>query len=909
MRKLKLLFAAAALFMCAGVQAQKDVTSQYITNATLSNGTTGWTVSNFNAPQRGNNTVGYASEAYAGWDNLGVKSYSLTQKITLPKGNYTLVNYSFFRQGLTYNTEPEKSLAFLKANDSQVAIKTLGSITAGGYANTQAEGANAFDSKMYRNTLDFTVEADGTELEIGLVGTFDLKQSWCIAGMFELIDNDQLATMDSPFDVTGYLANPGFEYRNAGGWTLENTGDLSNDYIFHAQSNNAFALKTGGFYGEAWQASGSLSDRKMYQELSGLPNGYYKLSANVSYGGSGAFIYLNDKKTDVEANNATKYTVGCVIDDGKLTVGLGLENGTSNYLAFDGFSLQFCGDVAAALTTLAGQVTSYKGKIPTAAYNNLKTAVDEKNQSYSDVDELLAAIQDIQNLYGNADLLVEPYTQAKALLDQATTLAAGYPNLDTFISTTSQALEAFTTKAQIDALNTNLTKANAVLKTWVDLKAKANVLVAVANNNALANSTLAGVITEQDNQVKSVTAADEVNLAKVTTAITTLKAAMTTYVSEANPVGDGAKFDCTFLMTNPDLTGLTTWQKADGWASEETDGNSQVMTNASKTNGTKSYFYEYWSETAKASGKFALYNTVYLPAGTYSMSCYAFAEDQNTSSTVDGVYFYANDTQGSCVTATVLTEQALSFVNNTEQNVKIGLKTLTGNTRNWMGIGYVELYKVPAQTYAVSEDAGWDNTQSGAGDVTLTRTIKSDGVNTLVLPFSMTQAEVEATFGGGSKVYVVSSYADDNISFVQYDGISANKPCLLVTNVAGSSYNIEGRTIVAGDPEANGTGVSMKGNYAATFSAPMGSYIFSNNKIYLVDSDVSLKATRAYITVSDPSTARALTFNLGDETTGVITLEGGELKMEKGAIYDLSGRRVLNPAKGIYLINGKKVVK
>ena len=54
MRKLKLLLAACALFVSAGMQAQKDVTSQYITNATLANGTTGWTNVNFNAPQQGN---------------------------------------------------------------------------------------------------------------------------------------------------------------------------------------------------------------------------------------------------------------------------------------------------------------------------------------------------------------------------------------------------------------------------------------------------------------------------------------------------------------------------------------------------------------------------------------------------------------------------------------------------------------------------------------------------------------------------------------------------------------------------------------------------------------------------------------------------------------------------------------
>jgi hypothetical protein len=59
--------------------AQKDVTSQYISNATLSS-LEGWTVSNFNDPKSGNgtvrinntnfvsyNTIGYATEAYAGW--------------------------------------------------------------------------------------------------------------------------------------------------------------------------------------------------------------------------------------------------------------------------------------------------------------------------------------------------------------------------------------------------------------------------------------------------------------------------------------------------------------------------------------------------------------------------------------------------------------------------------------------------------------------------------------------------------------------------------------------------------------------------------------------------------------------------------------------------------------------------
>lgn len=170
------------------------------------------------------------------------------------------------------------------------------------------------------------------------------------------------------------------------------------------------------------------------------------------------------------------------------------------------------------------------------------------------------------------------------------------------------------------------------------------------------------------------------------------------------------------MMTNPSLDAFAAWTKnIPGWDSEETDGNYQAMVNDSKTVGDKDHFYEYWSDHAKASGKFALYNAVTLPAGTYSMSCYAFAENQHAAETVNGVFFYANDTQGSAVTSTVLSEQSISFINESEQEVKIGLKTQTGNTRNWMGIGYVKLYKeyTDNNTYTIT-------TNINGGDVSVT---------------------------------------------------------------------------------------------------------------------------------------------------------------------------------------------
>ncbi len=352
-RTYHLIIVTFALLCFAGnARAQRDITSTYITNATLANGTAGWTGSNFNTPQQGNNTVGHATEAYAGWGSLGVTSYSLTQNITLPKGNYRLVNYSFFRQGEYHNTDNSKSLAYLKAGSTQVAIKTLGSITPTGYANSQAEGANCFDSKMYRNVVEFDIAADNTTIEIGIVGTFDEMRSWCIAGMFELFDMNDLASVSSPTDVTYAITNSGFEFRDATGWTSSAGGGYAN--------NNNFGSKAGVGFVERWQPSnqGGLSNGTFTQNLSNLEDGLYEVSVyaqnleqyNSSAGGTGMYVIANNNQTEVSTNNL--YKVRANVTDGTLTLGIKLDGCTGNWIAFDRFSLLFYGDPLEALKDL-----------------------------------------------------------------------------------------------------------------------------------------------------------------------------------------------------------------------------------------------------------------------------------------------------------------------------------------------------------------------------------------------------------------------------------------------------------------------------------------------------------------------------------------------------------------------------
>ena len=396
MKHLRLLtLAVLALFTGLAAFAQRDVTSDYITNATLYNGTDGWTktfskewatddpADAFSKSTRGNNTTGWATEAYAGWGSLIQTEYSMKQTITLPAGHYTLVNYSFFRQGDADDPEHNsKSLAYLRAGDKSVLLKTLRSIPASGFANNQAEGANVFDSKMYRHTIDFTINEANTPIEIGVDGTFDEARSWCIVGQFELINNDLPASLEAPFDVTGYITNPGFEYRNMTGWTV------SPDGYFGTQGNNQ-DFKVGGFYAEKWQPStdGALPDGSMTQTLTGLPQGYYKLTANL--GGDGTYVSLNEKTATWTTDK--DYELICIIGENEdLTITAGKSGGSANWIHFDNFKLYFCGEPTIAVVaedfTSGDQAladTWYAVEIPTAGDYEVVAGTDLSNVVYT----------------------------------------------------------------------------------------------------------------------------------------------------------------------------------------------------------------------------------------------------------------------------------------------------------------------------------------------------------------------------------------------------------------------------------------------------------------------------------------------------------------------------------------------
>lgn len=69
----------------------------------------------------------------------------------------------------------------------------------------------------------------------------------------------------------------------------------------------------------------------------------------------------------------------------------------------------------------------------------------------------------------------------------------------------------------------------------------------------------------------------------------------------------------------------------------------------------------------------------------------------------------------------------------------------------------------------------------------------------------------------------------------------------------------------------------------------------------------TIGANKAYLTYSGGGAAAARGFFLFDETTGIEMPTAEDNDNADAVVFDLQGRRVLNPTKGLYIVNGKKV--
>lgn len=143
--------------------------------------------------------------------------------------------------------------------------------------------------------------------------------------------------------------------------------------------------------------------------------------------------------------------------------------------------------------------------------------------------------------------------------------------------------------------------------------------------------------------------------------------------------------------------------------------------------------------------------------------------------------------------------------------------------------------------------------------------------------------------------------------------VYANTPVILAADTEGQSFTFTQAVTGASDAGTNllrqGTGGSIGPNdnyYILTLKN--GVVVFAQTK----SSSALVPTDKAYLDLSSVSGARARTISLsfGDNGNGTTAINGIEenAEMENTVIYDLRGQRVDKPTKGLYIINGKKVM-
>lgn len=157
--------------------------------------------------------------------------------------------------------------------------------------------------------------------------------------------------------------------------------------------------------------------------------------------------------------------------------------------------------------------------------------------------------------------------------------------------------------------------------------------------------------------------------------------------------------------------------------------------------------------------------------------------------------------------------------------------------------------------------------------------------------------------GTGLTAYIAKKDDSNNVSFAPVTKVPANTGLLLQGTPGNYTISTTASTELD-DVEGN----ALKGVTKVT-SVAAGSFVLMNGAqgvgFYKTTAVFTVGANTAYIEAL-PTTARTFIGIDFDDTTGISNVNTN-LNVN-GQIYDLQGRRVVAPQKGLYIVNGKKVV-
>ena len=259
-----------------------------------------------------------------------------------------------------------------------------------------------------------------------------------------------------------------------------------------------------------------------------------------------------------------------------------------------------------------------------------------------------------------------------------------------------------------------------------------------------------------------------------------------------------------------------------------------------------------------------------------------------------------------------------SIVRGTSTELLIGNNVEYIGIRSNNGTCYLDDIKIYWEGEAVSLSDASDYTPVAKdyAKVTLNRSFV-EGWNGIILPFKLTN-DVKTALGV-TKVKTLSSATESagaiTLNFGDVDlPVSAGTPVWVKFAAAKASGDVilNGVKLETTAPTnvaktvASST-FTLTGTYSSTDLESSEAYFVSGTKFYHKAAGVPLTATpfRSYI-VQTGANARVY-FDLEDETTGIVEMNAYNTKIAN-QYFDLQGRKIAQPTKGLYIMNGKKVI-
>ena len=893
--------------------------------------------------------------------------FDVNQTINVPNGKYVLEVQGYYRNGNVENSaaahlnDTENLLAIIYANSVEATLPSIYvdagkvdvGITTNGingkFPNGQDDASAFFSAGAYNLTLDPVVVSDGT-LKIGVKKTEKVDKDWACFDNFRLTYyglkvSDRATSTTSPaevaadtwyaFDVpvagkytitpsagtiyytqdgelfpseittstteatlltlaqgklyvkaseattitfftnevgtditNSYLKNPGFETGDLTGWTTENSTDTgvkdATDATYKAQGSEGNKLFN------TWSDGKALT-----QNIGKLNAGVYELSAMLATGDnpdSKGTVYLtvNDAKSaGMVSRNGNKQVMHketlTFVSDGKTettigAVGMEIPNGHWWYKA-DDFKLTFVDNTNNLFKVLTDVIDNTEPWTTSGEYVNKYNEYKGLTETSAQAD-ILSAINYLKTNYDNyawENASVEhPYLMsnviAKAELDDNTPwLGSGRltkPNTDHWSGG----------KKTVFVQNSGEYARKQAITVPYSGKYLLKTAVRTFTDKAFANIKMGDVVSSTN--TKTGNTGGNVNIDGTE--------------GTNNRANGNAGYGWTF-------NNLNYWCDADNTNTEIAIQLSTVSDDFSRGN------------EAQASGMF-----LYYVGQTY---------DQ----VENGVHYYygkweANDVANELTNETPILDLTKATINGTvaiKATNKNGL-VYTNSVNSLSGIDNNIVKDGTCANLVLTDGYPFTATKNfEATKATYTMTAIADGkFGTLVLPFA-------AQLPADGKAYALDgelNVIDGELVGSAVTSLAANKP-VLVTKAG--EYTASAVSVA----ETSASQINTNGNLTGVFQnteAPVGSYVLQNHPatqgvaFYLVgEVKPTVKPFRAFIPAQDAK-VKAIKVVFDGEATGIKEITSDNTKAE---IFDLSGRRVAKAQKGVYIINGKKVIK